>query len=310
MAGKLYIPDEVKEAIAAHIEKAVERARDGFASAEEDEDTLTGHLGGLLRIRQQVVNVPQSEISGEWKWSINYYKFRGRGKGAAESILGADGIFEIELAHGNRSDRKSLLFQAKKEWTSDTLLLSQALKLSTWREAAFLVNFSATAFEAFSLDDVIQTRGTRPSNLGSRPLATVIGADFPQCDIGDTDLHYDHGLRQLSWRNRNGAIVATSFHVKHRIKVHVQPPHFRRKIHKHVLPAEIHLHRMNATQHEILGIKEDATKEEIQQAKRAAAIKYHPDRLGHLESALQALANRRMQEANDAAAAILKAKRK
>ena len=97
MRQRLYIPAQVKEAIAKHVETAVERARDGYSSAEEDEDTLTGDLGGNLRIRTQTVSVDQDQIRGEWKWGITYYKFRGRGRNATESMLGADGIFELTV---------------------------------------------------------------------------------------------------------------------------------------------------------------------------------------------------------------------
>jgi hypothetical protein len=310
MAIKLYIPDEVRDAIAAHIENAVERACDGFESAEADEDTLTGHLGGLLRIRQQTVNVPQAELPGDWKWSINYYKFGGRGKGAPESLFGADGIFEIEVAHGARTDRKSLLFQAKKEWASDELLLSQALKLSTWREAAFLVNFTPAGFEAYSLDDVIKSRGKHNSKLAPTPLSTVIGRDFPNCTLGDTELHYEHPSRQLSWKNHRGAIVATKFEVKHRIRLNVQPPNRRRYIDTHVDPKDIHLHRMHAEYHDLLGVSKGASKQEIQKAKRAAALVYHPDKFPGIDEILRNMANRRMQEANAAADELLREREK
>jgi hypothetical protein len=36
-----------------------------------------------------------------WTWSIDYTKFRGRGPGAAEKALGADGILEMHECFTN-----------------------------------------------------------------------------------------------------------------------------------------------------------------------------------------------------------------
>jgi hypothetical protein len=116
MAHRLYIPAQVLDAISGHISTAVEKAVQGFWSANEDEDTLTGHLGACLKTGTHTVDVTQDEINGPWKWSIDYSKFRGRGKNATESYLGADGILELSLDMGYRRDTKSLLFQAKTDW--------------------------------------------------------------------------------------------------------------------------------------------------------------------------------------------------
>lgn len=152
MRNKIYIPKEVKVSISEHIRNSINRAVEGYSSACEDEDTLTGHLGALLKIENQEVFV-EDNLPGAWKWSINYYKFRGRGSKATESFLGADGIFEL-LVNGskdNQSSKKSLLFQAKNNWKNDKLLYKQCIKLSNWREAAFVVNYTPKNFKHSSL---------------------------------------------------------------------------------------------------------------------------------------------------------------
>ncbi len=137
MRRKLFIPDEVKLSIEKHLHNAINKATEGYLSANEDEDTLTGHVGALLRISNQKVFVKNVEASGTWSWSINYYKFRGRGPKSTENFLGADGIFELIIDYGNnQSSKKSLLFQAKNDWSVDKLLYGQCIKLSTWREAS------------------------------------------------------------------------------------------------------------------------------------------------------------------------------
>jgi hypothetical protein len=105
-------------------------------------------LGSSLRSGLQVINVTNDEINGPWKWSIDYKKFRGRGPNATEFFLGADGILELTLDYGGRKDAKSLLFQSKTEWARDTALLTQAARLSTWREAAIFINYTPSAFYA------------------------------------------------------------------------------------------------------------------------------------------------------------------
>jgi hypothetical protein len=52
-------------------------------------------------------------------------------------------------------DVKTLLIQAKKNWTTDSKIIEQAGQLSTWREAAGFTNLTAERFEAFRIDDVI-----------------------------------------------------------------------------------------------------------------------------------------------------------
>src|ERR1700730_16724366 len=84
MRRPLYIPEEVKRDIRNHIVTAVTDAIGGFESASEDEDTLTGHLGATLRSPTRVVNVLEDQLTGRWRWSLTYTKFRGKGPSATE----------------------------------------------------------------------------------------------------------------------------------------------------------------------------------------------------------------------------------
>src|SRR5688572_2170553 len=117
MRQTLFVPDEVKESISRHLYGASARAVEGYYSAHEDEDTLTGDLGATLRISNQRVVVNNPEVGGTWTWSLTYYKFRGRGKKANESVVGADAIFEVEVDWNERNKQKKCsLFQAKNQW--------------------------------------------------------------------------------------------------------------------------------------------------------------------------------------------------
>src|SRR5579872_6384585 len=136
MRRQLFLPPEVVAALKEHIDASVSRAVEAFPSGEEDEDTLTGQLGLALKIGEQTVNV-SGEVSGVWRWSIDYTKFRSHGQGATEKVIGADGIVELRLNHGQGEERKTALFQAKKNWRNDPALVAQSIRLSTWKEAAF-----------------------------------------------------------------------------------------------------------------------------------------------------------------------------
>ena len=171
MRRRMYIPDAVRDAIRDHVAAALDRAASEFDIRGEDEDTLTGHMGALLQVARQRVEVPPpDELPGVWQWAIKYTKFRGRGPGATERSSGADGIFELTLEIGGRTERKSLLFQAKVGARGGRDLVEQALKLSTWREAAVVIAYAPTGFTAFTLDEVLASRGGTPRGLGETTL--------------------------------------------------------------------------------------------------------------------------------------------
>ncbi|RYE24668.1 MAG: hypothetical protein EOP45_05580, partial [Sphingobacteriaceae bacterium] len=186
----LSIPYEVKNSIKSHLKERCEIALEGYESASEEEDTLTGDLGATLRIKNQKVEVKEANLGnrGTWNWSMTYSKFRGRGPNATENVLGADGIFELTLNVGNIIEKKSIMFQSKKDWVFDPNILIQSIKLSNWREAAFVLNFTNSQFQAFDLDTVIAAKGNKPAVENSNSLETFLGQDFLDCIVGDVNL--------------------------------------------------------------------------------------------------------------------------
>jgi hypothetical protein len=304
MKRKLYIPEEVKFSILTHLQDSINKAISGYLSAYEDEDTLTGHLGACLKARK-TVQVPSAgnKLEGKWTWSIDYYKFRGRGADATESYLGADGIFELTLNYANELQKKSLLFQAKKEWhNTDKSLFSQCIKLSTWREAAFVLNYTPNVFEAILIDDVIRFRGSR-ANIGNvSNLVNFLGNDFLDCEIGDNDLEYDAIARRLIWRSYNGQTVGTMFSPKSRIRLKINSPKRRdmRSGYREVPNSDIYDNRMEASPEDILSLKAQYTQQDLKKARRALALAYHLDKLDALDELNKQILNRRMQEINGA----------
>lgn len=311
MRRRLYIPGRVKEGIREHLASATRDALESFASAAEDEDTMTGHLGAKLEARHRTVLVTQDELAGEWKWSLTYYKFRGRGPRPTEFYVGADGLFELKLSIGARTETKSVLFQAKMDGQGGVNLLEQCVKLSTWREAAFVANYSERGYSAVSLDDVIAHRGAGVSFTNAKPLHEYLGHDFLDCLVGDDELRYEPGSHRLIWRAENGEIVATRFNVKHRFRLQIQAPRDDGAIagvDKDISAAELSKYRMAATAEEILGLTASPTASSLRDARRRLAVAFHPDQFLNLDQLLQGLMTRRMQEVNAAYDALRKRK--
>lgn len=312
MPYPLYIPSQVLDAISKHIADAVERAVDGFWSANEDEDTLTGHLGACLKIGVQTVHVTGDEINGPWKWSIDYAKFRGRGKNATESFLGADGIFELSLDHGFRTETKSLLFQSKTDWQSSPDLVEQSLVLSNWREAAIAVNYTPISFDAYSIDSVIASQGEKARAKDGLPLAVALGDYFIRCKIGNTELRYDARARRLYWRDINGLLVAVQFSIPQRIRLLVEAPARKNMqyVDKEILPEEVHQHRMAVDAEEVLTPILTTQNSDSKKVRRGLAMAYHPDRFANFSQFVRDIANHRMQEVNSASDEVDKRKRR
>lgn len=312
MPRRLSIPRQVVDSIAAHISAAIDIAQDGFWSANEDEDALTGHLGACLKKGPQSVEVTQDEVNGTWKWSIDYAKFRGRGQDATESFLGADGIFELRLDWGARRESKALLFQSKVAWTSSPDLVKQALLLSTWREAAIAINYTSSSFDAYSIDSVLASRGRERNARHRLTLKEALINHFLECRVGNTDLSYDARARRLAWRDRNGVRVATQFSVPHRVRLEVAAPTYKQQFtYDKLIPTrQIHLHRMEAEAEQILRPLFSDQEETVTVMRKALAATYHPDHYCGLDKFYRDLATKRMQETNSAADEVREPRRR
>ena len=57
MANQIFIPEQVKDAIMNHLNDSIVRGLRAYESAYEEEDALTGHLFGLMKVEEQTVVV-------------------------------------------------------------------------------------------------------------------------------------------------------------------------------------------------------------------------------------------------------------
>jgi hypothetical protein len=289
MAQPIYIPAHVKQAIVRHIENAAASAVAAYGSAEEEEDALTGQFGFALRARDR--------LEDGWTWSLEYTKFRGRGPGAAEKSIGADGILEMRVHTIEGEQRKAALFQAKNAWNRDGKLLEQALTLSNWREAAFVLNFTSTAIEAFSVDDVVRSRGIRSAAGPSQSFTDFIADAFFPCTVGNPDLVYDRERKVLIWLAEAGERVGVPFRVRSRIRLNVNE---WRPLPRMIQSNEIPEYRMFADPNDILGVSSAPSPGEVRKARKTLALTYHPDQFHDLDALHREIAKRRMQEVNEA----------
>jgi hypothetical protein len=155
------IPDTIFRSISRHLLLSGHEAEDGFPSGEEEEDSLTGDLmRALRRSRTKPVEVDGSH----WSWQLTTRKFRGRGELATESLIGADGIFQIEVfTPDNAVARKGMLFQAKKGWKyRDGTLLEQIRKMETAApDASAVFDYEPDGYRAAS-GKIVLTSAGRP----------------------------------------------------------------------------------------------------------------------------------------------------
>lgn len=301
MRTKLYIPKKVKQAIQKHLSEKYPLALEGFGSANEDEHTLIGDLGATLRIKNQIVKVDDDEIVGNWKWGIDYHKFRNGGPGATEKQLGADGIFELIIDDGYYVQKKSHMFQSKIDWINDHNLIEQTIKLTTWKEAAFILNFTSSRYEAIDLDTVLKSGGKRENIKGGvATLDEYFGTTFLDCIVGDVNLKYDAVSRKLFWKTIGGEFVATKFSIPDRISFKITAPnkkYGKLRFDKEIKNEEIHNYRMYVPDVEMLSLSDSYTASELKKAKQSQLLINHPDKFQYIGSELATqILNRRAQE--------------
>lgn len=301
MRRSLYIPEEVRNDILARVSEGVFATLEEFESAQEDEDVLTGHLGSKLTTRSRKIWVENGEIRGFWTWSLQYRKFRGRGPGATEKALGADGIFELSLESFGQKQVKSLLFQAKMADSGGAGLVEQCVRLSTWREAAVVFLYSPEGLKAVSIDETLKARGLIDESNGT-PLDSFIGDVFVGCQIGDNDLRYMTTERQLLWQAISGETVSVRFALKHKIRVNVRAPShlFSPHIDRQISPDEIHKYRMASNANEMLTVQYGSSENTPNKSLRALAKIYHPDMYANFSLDTRQTVNARLQEFNNA----------
>lgn len=193
------LPPLVVRTLQKHFYAGVKAAEMRFKYNAADEDALTGALGDRLSEPAPIVIQTGNEA---FEWRSEAYKIRGRGRGAPEHELGADGIFQLEVVDqlGQFVVRKGLLFQSKKEWTgTDRRLLGQTHDLLGQSPSAIVIDFSRNGYKALSAQAVVAAEGVRRKirPQENKPLAEVLGDEFVGCLRGDNGLYWEPQRERL-----------------------------------------------------------------------------------------------------------------
>jgi len=213
------LPAVVYDAIEQHLHDGGVRAREGWEAGEDEEDTLTGHVGAIFQTDWSYLRA-----NGDaWSWRVRYKKFRGRGPGAFEKRSGADGIFQVEVNNSLTIRFKGLLFQAKKGRDLNGNLVEQVAsmeRIATNGSAVF--EYGPDEYRGISGKDYLEAQQTRASRSAVRdklqPLGTFLGREFLGCAVGLRDLYYE-ATRGHLWRPDGSAIP---FAVRHRLLLQVE----------------------------------------------------------------------------------------
>ena len=221
MAEKIsdYVPPLVLTEIGHHLRDASLSAEQGWESARADEDTLTGDLGASLRVGWRSVN----NGVDEFQWRIKYSKFRGRGEGAEESVLGADGIFQIEIEDvvSGALRTKGLLFQAKKHTNRDRKeLLKQTDAMNDLVPGgACVIEYGPTSYQAFNATSVLHEDGVR---TGRDRLGDYLAGQFLPCLVGKWGLYYEVNRNVLVLPDASHGYQRVRARLKHSFRIEVQ----------------------------------------------------------------------------------------
>lgn len=183
---KLKLPSSLKEDIATHLRQAVEKAERSWRANRASEDSLTGAL--ISNLEKPNWDTRIVDGSGVYRWRLDCTKIRGNGRGAPEKLIGADGIFQIEMhdEHTGEVKTKGLLFQAKKG-KSRAGLQGQVLKMEGVCDGGCAIFiYDESGFDAIDGKAFLGNSRTPGDSLGD-----YLVDRFLECKVGQFGLHFD-----------------------------------------------------------------------------------------------------------------------
>jgi hypothetical protein len=186
------IPPDVLRALRDRIKGGIADAEAKFHLNDADEDAVTGALGQAISTAEPILF---SSTDGDYALSIVSRKIRGRGLGAPEKHLGADGIFQIRVdIAGKTLFTKGLPFQCKmRGGFSNQSVRKQATDLFRTAKTGVIIRYSEKGYSGVDVRDM-----PKPSMPGLREiqppvssLASIFGEHFLNCEIGLRGLTFD-----------------------------------------------------------------------------------------------------------------------
>ncbi|WP_316233796.1 hypothetical protein [Bradyrhizobium sp. SZCCHNPS2010] len=186
------LPDGLKRIIRDRYLAGIADAEAKYQLNAADEDALTGSLGSNMSMAHPMT---YSDGRRQFEYQVSYRKIRGRGAGAPERHLGADGIFQIEVKDETGAKRKGLPFQSKKGWRGkDSNLLGQTINMIETAGGGIVIDYRPGRYTACLAHDVVQHQGNRrlvDAAGKAQSLGQLLGNDFLDCTIGQLGLYFD-----------------------------------------------------------------------------------------------------------------------
>lgn len=217
------LPNAVFDEIADQFRSATVDAVEDFEDNKADEDSLTGALASTLR-RGVRGRARVGRAGYTWKTSLR--KLRGRGRGAAEKIYGADAVLEIEVVDwaGEVVGRKLVPLQAKKNWRgTDRTLAKQCQRMDELPGNSLAVDYRGEGYTAVRSEAVVAAGGSRRAvpDHEVRSLGDALAGEFLECRVGSRDLYYDPDREVMVFQGPTGVRVVP-FGSSYRVKTTVQ----------------------------------------------------------------------------------------
>jgi len=186
------LPPEFLRLIRDRIKAGVSDAEALFHLNQDEEDSITGALAQAISTPHELAfNSPE----GAFNYKIESYKIRGRGQGAPEKFLGADGILQISVSkNGDEVFSKGLPFQSKKfGGFRNKRVVSQARDLFETTKTGVVIRYSDKGYTAIDVRKLVEAY--QPDEKRTRQfapkLSSVFGDFFLDCEIGRVGLSYD-----------------------------------------------------------------------------------------------------------------------
>jgi hypothetical protein len=185
------LPARFLLAIRDRIKAGVSDAEAKFRFNQDEEDALTGALAQAISTSEPLAF---KSNEGNFKFSIESFKLRGRGEGAPEKRLGADGILQICVFKNGKLDfEKGLPFQAKKRGGfGNAAVTKQARSLVDTSGTGIIVRFSPEGYTAVDARTLLDPKENSQITV-SPPvirLATMLGDLFLDCEVGRMGLSF------------------------------------------------------------------------------------------------------------------------
>jgi hypothetical protein len=215
------IPSVVFGDVQTHLRERSREAQSGWESASEEEDALTGDFCGSLRTGWREAQASD----GRWRWKVQYKKFRGRGDGALEKHIGADGLVQVEVhTPSGVVITKGVLFQAKKvRGSSRSDLREQVEKMEGVAPGGSAIfEFGPDGYRATAGSVVIREIHARPTRIPhpTELIGEYLADQFLPCRSGLRGMYYD-AVRENLIVPVDGAIRVIAASLRHRLRIDI-----------------------------------------------------------------------------------------